>query len=214
MRQIEIFKHSVSIDFWSGLGLINTNFTLHTKKIVKCDRRFSWCYRNEPWERQLPLSLVMPVCPEPTWWKESADSFLKVVLWHVCVHHGALSHTSIYTQNNKRNWNYVAIGNYHHRHFCTGHVYCKLRPVFPTHQIKPLSRDDGNLRRTAFHWVFLLSLIGLFHGIFQAHKQLIHICSPKKKVVLCCHLGAIISHTFLFRLPQGAFKAMNSRGRR
>lgn len=83
-------------------GLINANFTLHTREIVKCDRRLSWCYGNEPWERQLPLSLVMPMCPEPTWWKESADSFLKVVLWPVCVHRSAHSHRSIYTQNNKR----------------------------------------------------------------------------------------------------------------
>lgn len=54
-------------------------------------------------------------------------------------------------------------GNYHHGHFCTGQVCStvSLGLSFPHTQAKPLSRDDGNLRRTVLHWVFLLSLNGL-----------------------------------------------------
>lgn len=126
---IRVFKHGVSVDFCSGLGTIKYNFTLHTRETVECGTRCSWCYRNEPWERQLPLSLVMPVCPEPTWWKERADSFLKVVLGPVWVHRGALSHTSIYTQNHKCKLELCGVVMIIMDIF----VQARLRPVFPTH---------------------------------------------------------------------------------
>lgn len=132
------------------------------------------------------------------------------------MYHSAHSHTSIYTQNNKRKLELCGNWLYHHRHFCTGHVYSavSLGPSFPHTQIKPLSTDDGNLR-TVLHPVFLLSLIGLtswnLSSMLATNTRTQYF---KKKIVLCCHLGAIIPHTFLFRLPQGSFKAMYFRGRR